>query len=158
MGSDIHFYIEKKKRDGKWHLAECHEIYHAEDDPSWLEISNWSPGRNYYFFGMLADVRGSSGRNTVPERGVPEDASPMIKTLMSQWRSDAHSASHCSISEYEKVCDEADLNLHFLYNSSRGWREMLRYASDWLYTEAAEAAILGEDYEPDVRFIYFFDN
>ena len=162
MGADIHFYVEKKKRDGKWHLAECHEIepdtYEEKGDS--IYIRSQDGGRNYGFFGLLANVRGYSGESTIPARGVPKDVSPDLGRYIEQWGCDAHSTSHCSISEYEAVCDEFAELCKKEGNSdySGPWREVIQYALDWLSKEAVETALLDDPYKPDIRFVYFFDN
>lgn len=57
MGCDIHCYIEHKQYDS-W----------------WLFGGRINPGRCYYFFTLVAGVRGDKSECLFPVRGMPSDA------------------------------------------------------------------------------------
>ena len=62
MGCDIHLYIEKKNKDGKWEKLIIDECLLPDD-------------RNYSVFGFLAGVRGDYKKPLFPKRGFPDDSS-----------------------------------------------------------------------------------
>jgi hypothetical protein len=104
MGTDIHFYTERRTATG-WESADNWTPYPYKDDEEggpdeWV---SWDDqlytSRNYDVFAILADVRngrGFAGIDTgdgfVPiaeERGLPDDLSPRLKTFF-----DAHGVDH----------------------------------------------------------------
>lgn len=102
MGTDIHFFAERKNANGQW------ECMHDED-PKWggLDESIFYSRRNYDLFSILADVRNGFGFAGVPtgtkfnpidtDRGMPDDASPGVQE---QWDSRGeHTPSWLLLSE-----------------------------------------------------------
>lgn len=118
MGTDIHFYVEKKQ-DGKWVSADT--WYPNEDcGDGYKSIYKMGSGfeilsgpmyssRNYGLFAMLANVRngfGFAGVDTgdalfpiFETRGFPEDASPEVTSAYELWDSGGHSTTYMTVQE-----------------------------------------------------------
>lgn len=58
MGADIHAYVE-------------YELFSTEQGPYWANLTSNFGSRNYYLFGLLAEVRGD-GPALFKPRGIPE--------------------------------------------------------------------------------------
>ena len=167
MGCDIHLYVEKwtssNNYDGPKDLSEDREQKLSEvleDVPTkfrwvsadkWeLEDGNWHVpynleyygGRNYYLFGILADVRNGSGVEPINyPKGIPDDASAGYLYICNLWDSDAHSHSYFTLEEL--------LNVHWSEYDSE-------YIEDFMETLEKMKEI---DNDPlNVRCCFFFDN
>ncbi len=111
MGSDIHFFVEKKDASGQWQSADVWETEDGEDRPSVPYQQRFYHGRNYDLFAILANVRngyGFAGIDTgdgfVPvtgeeTRGLPEDVSPQVKAESDAWGCDGHSHQWLTLAE-----------------------------------------------------------
>ncbi len=89
MGCDIHLYIERKNKEGKWE-----EI---KDIPETLIPD----GRNYSVFAFLANVRNHGDTKIKPQfegRGFPDDTSIPENDTDDFWIGD-HSFTYASLNE-----------------------------------------------------------
>ena len=75
MGCDIHVFLERKNKDGKYELVK--------------ELDGTASVRNYRLFAALAGVRGEG-----PEpKGLPADVSEAVREIRHDWGGDGHSDS-----------------------------------------------------------------
>ena len=99
MGCDIHWYSETKK-DGTWRCDQA-ESFHTDEDPDYEhhDMNNFpNPGRDYWMFGLLADVRCDVPYGFAA-KGIPDELSPEVKTIFDQWDCDGHSHSYLTREE-----------------------------------------------------------
>lgn len=163
MGCDIHFFVERytsdNNFDGPKDIQEERHIKLSEFKSNskikrWVSADKWGieedywyvddeyySGRNYYLFGILANVRNNSIKPIDDPRGIPNDASIGYKRAADQMGSDAHSHSYFSLSELLDVnWNQYDENL----------------ISEFLNTIERMKKI---DQDPEnVRCCFFFDN
>ena len=166
MGCDIHFYVERwtssNNYGGPRDLSDDREQKLSEvlEDTSksrWVSADNWQiedgewqidwndeyyGDRNYYIFGILADVRNDGGVEPINyPKGIPDDASTGYLYKCEQWDSDAHSHSYFTLDELLNV----------------DWSEYEPgYISDFMETLEKMKEI---DEDPlNVRCCFFFDN
>lgn len=91
MGTDIHFYVERKNGSG-WKSCDVWEPSEYEDDKNILTVpygKHFYGDRNYDVFAMLANVRNGSGfagcdtgdgfTPIALPRGLPDDLSPELR-------------------------------------------------------------------------------
>lgn len=93
MGADIHIYSETRK-DQAW-IADQADTFTTEEEDDYIYHSmKDAPGkeRDYWFFGLLAEVR-SSWPFTIQPKGLPEDMSEQVAVLAKSWEGDGHSHS-----------------------------------------------------------------
>ncbi len=132
MGTDIHVYIEVKM-GGKWHLYNQPKI-----------------SRDYDLFARICGVRANTGsgvRPIAPDRGVPEDASTVVKAEYEYEDSDIHSATWLSWVEAAKLQKD--------FPPSEG---VFRDLFDYILQDGIEDdESWGRVFE-DVRVIVWFDN
>ncbi len=167
MGCDIHFYVERwtssNNYGGPRDLSDDREQKLSEilEDAStkfrWVSADNWQiedgewridwndeyyGDRNYYIFGILADVRNDGGVEPIDyPKGIPDDASYGYLYKCEQWDSDAHSHSYFTLDELLNV----------------DWSEYEPgYIDDFMKTLEKMKEI---DNDPlNVRCCFFFDN
>ena len=135
MGCDIHFYLEKRQKDGTWISADnWSENEYYQDDPEHerkLVANEVYNSRNYNLFSILADVRNGrgfaecdTGDGFIPisdPKGLPPDVSGVIKDLSESWGSDGHSHSYFNLTEL--------LNYDWTQTTKhRGWVNGFTYA------------------------------
>ena len=167
MGCDIHFYVERwtssNNYGGPRDLSDDREQKLSEvleDVPTkfrWVSVDNWQiedgewqidwndeyyGNRNYYIFGILADVRNDGGVEPIDyPKGIPDDASTGYLYKCEQWDSDAHSHSYFTLDELLNV----------------DWSEYEPgYISDFM--EALEKMKEIDNDPLNVRCCFFFDN
>jgi hypothetical protein len=92
MGCDIHAMIERRAT----HKGDSGE---PELWPWWINSGDPDLNRDYTLFGILAGVRDDSVTPISEPRGIPEDASSVMKAWHESWGVDAHSASFVTLSE-----------------------------------------------------------
>lgn len=103
MGCDAHFFLERKIDNEEWHLDPGHRIFVDPTDNTTYPMSIPSlQGRNYYFFGVLAGMRYMIRNPIAPNRGLPSDASSILKNLYSQREYSFHSATWLTPAELKK--------------------------------------------------------
>lgn len=106
MGCDIHFYVEKRQPGCAWELVDKlvdkGEEYGYTDGPHWAVEDykeQYYNGRDYFLFGILAQVRGQHTPDFGPARGRPDDESDGYKLVADQDGCDGHSHSYLSLEE-----------------------------------------------------------
>lgn len=139
MGCDIHFFVEKRSK-GALRQESLNKILETEEEvkDEWVTADTWIPnpvfpeysknpiqissqfytGRNYYLFGILADVRFSCPKTIVPKRGIPDNASNEVRSEYESWGSDAHSCTWATLTElinadwdyYDSLVENGTLN------------------------------------------------
>ena len=92
MGCDIHLYLEVFVGE-EWFPLCVEETPHTSYD-----YQGWYQGRNYELFGALAGVRGVQ-KGLDPPRGLPIDASSLVRKAYDAWGMDAHSATWFTVEE-----------------------------------------------------------
>lgn len=96
MGCDIHMNAEVRDESGNWQLL----IPKTEDSEWDYWEDTISPGRNYYLFSLLADVRNYNDLEPLSvARGLPADISDAGKEFMNYYDSDGHSHSYFTLAE-----------------------------------------------------------
>lgn len=85
MGCDIHFYVEKRDKNGVWHCIP----------------KNFYSERHYPLFALLANVRNDFGRvkPIAYPRGLPECISATVARDADIWKLDGHSYSYYTLTE-----------------------------------------------------------
>lgn len=121
MGCDIHGWVE---------------INPYKDDPWWspcIEI-NSILGRNYDMFGLLFGVRNYATFNPIAEnRGIPKNASSIVKNDIKEWGIDAHSASYLTFTEisginWDAKSIEKDERIHEYRKTENGEEFSVKYS------------------------------
>ena len=167
MGCDIHFYVERwtssNNYGGPRDLSDDREQKLSEvlrDVPTkfrWVSADNWQiedgewqidwndeyyGDRNYYIFGVLADVRNDGGVEPIDyPKGIPDDASTGYLYKCEQWDSDAHSHSYFTLDELLNV-DWSEYEPGYISDFMEALEKMKKIDSDPL----------------NVRCCFFFDN
>lgn len=110
MGCDIHCYKEKLV-DGQWVTADDWEEEDDGDGETYMRVS-WGEGRfserSYWLFGLLCDNVRSSHPLSFAERGMPDDASDLVKGEVELWGCDGHSHSHLYLQELKDLMERLD--------------------------------------------------
>jgi hypothetical protein len=117
MGTDIHFYVEKKV-NGKWVTADRwidEEDWDGDNKIKFKRVryeDSFYHDRNYDLFAILADVRNGygfagcvTGRGFTPispPKGLPKDVSKEVQSESDRWNGDGHSHSWFTIAELDK--------------------------------------------------------
>lgn len=112
MGTDIHLYVEykKKKYNGEesktWVSGDYlmyNPYYEADQEEDWEEeivVKNLYGSRNYYLFDVLAGGRSGNDADAIfPARGIPEDSCGLIKKQKERWDGDGHTYSWLTLKE-----------------------------------------------------------
>jgi len=142
MGCDIHMNIEVKTKNG-W------ELYSKPD-----------VDRNYQLFAKLANVRNYDYKiNPISKlRGIPEDASYLVKKSYEYRRCDAHSASYITCGELEileewlKETYGNNLKYDLEFGILKTYLEGNSFLSIKKYPEETPSWIT------DCRLVFWFDN
>lgn len=110
MGCDIHLFTEKKMQFSAYNNGEpfwwCCDYFQLnpyrkidKDDPKYSHKEVYGD-RNYSLFGALANVRNYYDNIPICEpRGIPEDASKVVKKEANRWGLDGHSHSWVTAKE-----------------------------------------------------------
>ena len=175
MGCDIHVYIEKRiDSQFPWEADEGHSASIEEagtpDEHTYVNSVS-AAGRNYNLFAILANVRGCGLLYDV--RGLPTDVSPLIKQAYNQWGVDGHTHSYLSLDEFKECLVAAQYKLDRKKSSKAffSWSEyndfkksppdyvtMVNYCENWI-DKIKEEDFLGiDEYRPEVRIVFWFDN
>lgn len=168
MGADIHIYVEKKLRNGRWACVrdlnqsiEAAGIYTRMEGMEAMKGGYWMlTARNYHFFAALAGVR---GEGPAP-KGLPDDVSDLVLEEHVAWGSDAHSASWATPLEFMETWLKANDGKRAILSKyvqkritdgtyaavSQFMREMCSISIEQWSGEEGNI----EDY----RFVFWFDN
>lgn len=157
MGADIHIYAERKLKDGTWAMCQSYSSIDSksfspkEAGTKWFKIQD----RDYSFFAALAGVRGSG-----PEpRGMPEDASPLVREECDDWSGDGHSHSWYSAREFVPIFmahKMSDDELAKLVGYKLTAHYDVNITNTVLYDHLA--IHLPHDAPENIRFVFWFDN
>lgn len=172
MGCDIHIYTEHKLGP-KWICGQAStKTQEEEEGKTYIFYLDDFKGsrkyghgdRDYWFFGFLADVRRDVPHHFEP-KGQPDDLSPILKDLLTQWGGDAHSESFITLREMEEKLHqlpalraESLLDLTLTPADTEAFEHCvtrLRELADDLREEAVEFGVVDEDLS---RIVFFFDN
>lgn len=127
MGCDIHGMIERKIGN-EWVMIDKLGSDDAAED------------RNYYRFGLLANVRSDGPA----PKGLPEDVSKGTKFYSDCWDSDVHSHSWYPLKEAIEIMVKSSENLS---------EYQKQYPCDHFF------GLSGENNDLSLyRFVFFFDN
>jgi len=155
MGCDIHGFWEAKTPDGRW-----------------IAFSRINDSRSYMWFGIIADVRYSTGSSTAG-RGIPADSSPAWSKYCSIWGRDLHShtwltPNEVAIANKEYSCSESyepfdrEKNPHLdeqvcilIIPSSDFDGDLIK---EILWTGTLADLIGSDNIEDSVRMVVAFDN
>lgn len=180
MGTDSHFFLERKTNKGPWCLDPGHKF---EEDRLGvvrpLSIPSLS-GRNYNFFGLLAGVRQCSiyAKPIAANRLLPQDVCSELKSLYEQKEYHFHNATYLTPRELEKAINrlarsnrddwpDAPLILNtpardaFDYDAQDIFRindAVVSYVRSYLDWEKAENVLLGTKNRTRFRIILWFDS
>ena len=164
MGCDIHMYVEyRSTQDGEWQPIE----EHTSKSEGWIrEVT--ATGRCYAIFAELACVRGSG---MYLPRGLPNDVSPKVGAAASRWGVDAHSHSHLSLEEFEKVIKKCKKHIDLSSKDDRAfynfndphqppcWISVLNFCKKLKQTKELDNVIFDEKIlNVDVRLVFWFDS
>lgn len=181
MGCDIHMYIERRRsKDANWEP----DPNHTKDEDGRLEAVG-ATGRWYSLFARIAGVRGLGNCGMKP-RNLPRDVTPAVEECSDAWGCDGHSHSWLTLDEFTReyitaMCDnDSEFNtrkevIDFLDNGTDNraffdWQTqkytewpsydaIIRYCRQWLEVEKAIGKMIdAEDYEPEIRLVFWFDN
>lgn len=207
MGCDIHMYIEYKCGNGlPWQADEHHTLEwddrcrdnRAEDE--WCDYckenhahkceNGWAnfrqvnaTGRDYYLFGELANVRGTSEREAL---GLPSDISPELAQAAENYGADGHSHSYISLEDFkcivekcgyykeltptQKTCADAFYNWQDPkykrwdkpggLDAPQDYVAVVNYCERLKQEKSIDKQILGADTDTEVqvRLVFWFDN
>jgi hypothetical protein len=106
MGCDIHLNLEYKitvNNETKWRDGNLYELDPYEE--KYIKSFFKNEKRNYKLFSILADVRnyGNMIKPIAEAKGLPDNMSPTVKALDSDWGCDAHTHSYLTLKELLEV-------------------------------------------------------
>lgn len=130
---------------------------------TWSDIN---VGRNYNFFGFLADVRSSAGTAPIPRRGLPDGLSKEIKKASDDWSGDGHSHSYLSLSEFKEVVRqyrETAIQECKQQHEEYGWAEdiyqpLIDYIEQGVRDKSYKCPEGLFDTKAEARVVFWFDN
>lgn len=158
MGCDIHWYSETKK-DGKW-VCDQAASFEKDEDPDYEHhYMNTFPngGRDYWLFGLLANVRADTPYG-FEAKGIPEELSPEVGTIFTQWDIDGHSHSYLTREELKaKLVELGPKRAELLITPSNDVSmNMVQHHADRL--QEIIGNLCAEVPDSDQRIIFCFDN
>lgn len=124
-----------------------------DDDVPYIQ-SVEGTNRDYYLFGRLAGVRDSKSKVYEP-RGVPNNLSKEVESVIERWCSDGHSHSWLTFKEFKRALFK---DVWYSEDQNNGYTQMINHCEKWIEMEEAEAVLLNLDIKPEVRIVFFFDN
>lgn len=194
MGCDIHLYTESRRtinNEKKWINVDNWKLnpyYDGIDkNEKEYEVNHAYRERNYNLFAMLADVRNYSNQKVISNaKGIPTDASEVVKTESNDYGDDGHSHSWLTMKELYDFFKENPNENHSGLVDAKGakkiengempdwWcqssnREDLIY-KEWTVKNETLAGFIKtleehfetkwhiEEYPEDYRIVFFFDN
>lgn len=101
MGTDIHFYIERKMPDGTWKCINPLDYYESRWNGDYTKphIQELSIGRDYQLFGILSKGLRTTYPDGFPQRGLPKNASTIVKQRLAN----AHSTNYLTLYRLETL-------------------------------------------------------
>ena len=177
MGTDIHFYVERK----------CY-CYKDNDKYTWVSIDKWSINpysilrpdentprweveftyqyywvRNYCVFALLADIRNFYHIEPISKpRGLPSDVTNEIKLQSDSEGLDAHSHSWLLLSELNKVDWNKEFSWvsHHVDNEGHETNEIITKKYKDACSDIIEVIekLNKIDNDENIRIVFWFDN
>lgn len=100
MGCDIHFFREYLDvGTDKW---VSYDLWYSSQRSLSPEANYTSLGRNYAAFGLLASVR-TEYPYGLKAKGIPDDASDLVKNEFESWEVDAHTPTYLTDIELNEL-------------------------------------------------------
>ena len=158
MGCDIHWYSETKK-DGKWVCDQAGSFEKDEDPDYEHHYMNTFPNgeRDYWLFGLLANVRVDTPYG-FEAKGIPEELSPEVGTIFTEWDSDGHSHSYLTREELKaKLIELTIKRTELLLDSSQEYT-MTRIQHHIGRLEEIIGNLNADVPDSDQRIIFYFYN
>jgi hypothetical protein len=181
LGCDIHMFIEKRvDNQFPWEADEHHviEVEDVVDDVEYTTTKEISAdGRDYNLFGILAGVRGDGCLYDI--RGLPNNVSDVIMQASDSIGVDGHSHSYLSVDEFKKCLVKAGYDLEASDRTDAfyewgSWTKpdgkydfdkhppsfttIVNYCEAWIKEIAKEDFLGIDEYRPEIRLIFWFDN
>jgi len=135
MGCDIHLYVEKRAKNGKWVYASAKKHRCNTSFGEQYGYDYWYDGRNYSLFSILANVRNGWGFAGVPTgegfipisepRGLPSNVCSKIKTESDGWGGDGHSHSWLTLKELQDYDWKGHTTIHIGVVNEQEFKEYL---------------------------------
>lgn len=141
MGCDIHAGVE----------VMVHPFKEYPGFGIWRMAGELPINRDYRLFAILAGVRNAENITPISDpRGLPEDASRVMKGWHEHWGSDAHSASYVTLDEIQDwLRANTSIESLLLTNLGKIGSELFIRGQRW-YPEGGATG--------DIRLVFFFDN
>lgn len=165
MGCDIHMYTEYH-RDGKWLPADAWaaDTKYGEKPMRIPQHLRPPQGRDYDFFGWLANVRNGTWGEDFPviaqPRGLPEDCCATIRAESIGWGCGGHSHSWLTLAELKAAWQTAK-ETRIKYSGAIWYatvgdelRDSYNQLHDYLRNVRHEFGVKDEE----VRAVFWFDN
>ena len=166
MGCDIHIVLERKDRNGQWFGWK--QLSYMETEALTFTYLNYETTherpryvgytidrRNYEFFNALCGVRGEGSEFGYEPRGLPEDASPMVRECLDD-NVDLHSHSWLTIKELVPC-----LAAHWGGDKKKEEYIFERMANEdgnlYLATQLVDEGIVSDNVD-EWRLVFAFDN
>lgn len=149
MGCDIHCFVEKRSKTGKWEKITgfVSDFYDPESDyfnkEEYKNADSPLDERSYVEFSILAGVRNRWDIVPISEpKGVPSDVCSDIKREIDNWDPDGHSHSYLTAKEISDYVSDDRQYAKWLFGSC------LNQLMDRSETGVGD----------DVRIVFWFDN
>ena len=165
MGCDIHMYVEIK-RNNRW---ECGDLFSIVDPynknrEGYHRVELYGD-RDYRLFTALADVRSCDNIPCIcPPKGLPDDATDLVKEDYADWGLDAHSASYLTLRElidYKEKHDQTCMNFGSIVSclierlKRRADELSLIWDFEW---DSRSYSYQAYDKANRIRIVFWFDN
>jgi hypothetical protein len=160
MGCDIHWFSETKK-DGKWQCDQfglLADVREGGEEGDLMYFDNFfDEERDYWLFGLLADVRASFPWN-ISAMGLPNDVSPEVREQADEWGVDGHSHSFLTRSALKNKLVELQLARAELLIAPRGQHDV--QAADHLIKRLTNiiSNLSSSVADEDQRIVFWFDS
>lgn len=159
MGCDIHWYSETRHK-GKWECDQASTMKKETlEDKIYSEMQYFpGRGRDYWLFGLLAEVC-TQWDWSISAKGFPEDASPEVQQVYTQWEDGVHTPSYLNRTELQALKDTmATACTQALIDPNAD--DETRVVASYLAARVQEILnTLKADVPPeDQRVVFWFDN
>jgi hypothetical protein len=168
VGTDVHFFLEKRTNKGPWQLEDGKKSPESDHYGSVISLE----GRSYVFFGLLSGVR-SYHSPIYPARGIPEGTCEFVSELWADSHECGfHSSSWLTPKELKRVLDRyfkivkkdpewSDTVPLDIGPFDQPWRidySAIDYVNKLIDWEKAENLLLGCSNKTEFRFVFWFDS
>lgn len=154
MGCDIHVFVERKVGNHWVRVSEAkgprHPYYdEAQDEKTkaYFDKPTWSPGRNYWLFGVLAGVRANQFEPIIEPRGVPEDLSKSVAKEFKKWEGDAHTEHYYTLPELLAARDTVvDIPCYLNVSEFKLWKKTGKIPDFYHHAAPRGATLVTNEY------------